>query len=210
MSDQHRRAGARRTGTQRLKAILAGGLVLGVGAAITLAAWNDSEFATGTFNSGHFNVQGSTDGTTFADHTSSGSAAGLSFSTGFDNLSASVTVAAPFVLHLDKDSTSNATVSVASATGAGTAKAHLTYGIVTVASVVACTPSASGTATIVPAGTSLDSVSGASTFDLTKSTNLGTAPGADVFLCIKVSSDSALAQDTTATGTWEFLATSQA
>lgn len=210
MSVQHRSTSAHRTRTQRLKAVLAGGLVLGVGAAITLAVWNDSEFATGTFSTGHFNVQGSTDGSTFADHTSSGSAAGLSFSTGFDNLSPSTTVAAPFVLRLDKDTTSDATVSVASATGTGTAETHLTYKIVTVASVVGCTPAASGTATIVAAGTVLDSVSGASTFDLAKSTSIGVNPGAAVFLCIQVTADSGLVQDTTAVGTWEFLATSHA
>jgi len=43
---QSRRAG---TGFRRLRAVLAGGLVLGVGAALTLAAWNDAEFATGSF-----------------------------------------------------------------------------------------------------------------------------------------------------------------
>lgn len=30
---------------RKVRAILAGGLVLGVGAAVVLAAWNDSEFA---------------------------------------------------------------------------------------------------------------------------------------------------------------------
>lgn len=54
---------------RKVLAVLAGGLVLGVGAAITLAAWNDSEFATGTFTAGSFNLQGSTDGTTYAEHT---------------------------------------------------------------------------------------------------------------------------------------------
>ena len=41
-----------------IRAILAGGLVLGVGAAVTLAAWNDSEFVTGTFTAGTFNLRG--------------------------------------------------------------------------------------------------------------------------------------------------------
>jgi predicted ribosomally synthesized peptide with SipW-like signal peptide len=209
MSENHRSARAQRSRTQRLKALLAGGLVLGIGAAITLAAWNDSEFATGTFTAGHFDIEGSVDGSTFTDHDTSGGAASLSFSTGFDKLSASQTVAAPFVLHLDKDTIYDASVAVTSATGNGTAETHLTYEIVQVASLVACTPSAAGDAQVVPAGTAMDSVTGASPFTLSKSVNLGTDPGADVFLCIQVAADSGLVQGTSATGLWEFVATSQ-
>jgi predicted ribosomally synthesized peptide with SipW-like signal peptide len=205
----HRSGSARRPrDVRRVKAVLAGGLVLGLGAAITLAAWNDSEFATGTFSTGHFNVQGSADGTTFGDHTSSGSAAALSFSTGFNHVSPSDTVAAPFVLHLDKDTDYAATVSVNSAAASGSAAAQLTYKIVRVASLAGCTSSATGSATIVPAGTALASVAGASTFELTTSTNPGVDPGADVFLCTQVTASSALAQGTSAVGTWEFLASS--
>ena len=43
-----------------IRAILAGGIVLGVGAAVTLAAWNASEFATGTFQAGTFTIEGAT------------------------------------------------------------------------------------------------------------------------------------------------------
>ena len=51
--------------SRKVRAILAGGLVLGLGAAVTLAAWNDSEFAKGTFTSGSLNIQGSVDGDIF-------------------------------------------------------------------------------------------------------------------------------------------------
>jgi predicted ribosomally synthesized peptide with SipW-like signal peptide len=193
-----------------VRAVLAGGVVLGIGAAITLAAWNDSEFATGTFSSGHFDVQGSTDGSTFSNHASSGAAAALSFSTGFGTMSPTDVVAAPFVLHLDKDTNYDATVSVHSAAGSGTAAANLTYQIVQVASLAACTPSATGSATIVPAGTGLSSVTGASTFELAASTNPGVDPGVDVVVCIQVTAGASLAQGTSAVGTWEFLAASHA
>lgn len=46
----------------RIKAILAGGLVLGVGATATLASWTDSENADGTFDAGSFGVELSVDG----------------------------------------------------------------------------------------------------------------------------------------------------
>lgn len=59
---------ARRRGTQRhlwsrrIRALLASGLVLGVGATITLAAWNDSEYATGSVTAGGFTLEGSPTG----------------------------------------------------------------------------------------------------------------------------------------------------
>lgn len=198
---------AQKDKNRKIRAILAGGLVLGVGAAVTLAAWNDSEFAQGVFGAGHFNIQGSTDGTTFSDHASVGAAAPLGFSAGFDNLSPADTAAAPFVLHVDAATTNDATVSVDAASATGTAAAELTYGIVQVDSVAACTPTATGTQTIVPSGTAMDSVAGASTFTLAKSTVDG-APGADVFLCVQVTAGPTIAQDTTANGTWAFLGSS--
>ena len=198
---------ARRARNRRLKAILAGGLVLGVGAAVTLAAWNDSEFATGSFTAGSFDMVGSTDGTTFANHTSAPGAT-LPFSLNYNNLSPNTTVAAPFVLHLTPGTTTSATVAVATAAGSGAAAANLTYGIQAVASVAACTPTATGT-TIVPAGTAMSAVTGAATFQLAKSVD-GSAVGANEFLCIQVTAGTGLAQGSTATGTWEFLATSNA
>ena len=177
--------------SKRVKAILAGGLVLGIGAAVTLAAWNDSEFATGNFAAGTFDMVGSTDGTTFANHTTSPGAP-LAFSANFSNLSPATT--------------SDATVSAFSAVGSGTAAANLTYGIIRVASVAACTPAATGT-TVVPAGTAMSSVTGASTFPLVKSVD-NVAAGANVFLCIQVTAGGSLAQGTTATGIWQFQAVS--
>lgn len=198
---------ARRIRRRRIRAILAGGLVLGVGAAITLAAWNDSEFATGTFTSGSFNLQGSTDGTTFTDHASSGAAASATFSTGFNSLSPGDTVAAPFVLRLDSTTTNNASVIAASATTTGAATANLTYKIVVVANVAGCTPAAAGTSTVVPATTGMNAVTGATAFALAKGT--GGAAGAPVVLCLQVTAGPSLTQNTTATATWGFTATSQ-
>ncbi|WP_025777050.1 SipW-dependent-type signal peptide-containing protein [Brevibacterium sp. VCM10] len=47
---------------RRIKAILAGGLVFGVGATDTVAAWTDSEEASGSFGAGRFNIELSVDG----------------------------------------------------------------------------------------------------------------------------------------------------
>ncbi|MDR2320511.1 MAG: SipW-dependent-type signal peptide-containing protein, partial [Microbacterium sp.] len=55
-----RRLRTRRRGLalRRIRAVLAGGLVLGVGATVTLASWNDGEYATGTSTAGTFDVVG--------------------------------------------------------------------------------------------------------------------------------------------------------
>ncbi len=78
----------RRVLSQRIRALLVGGIVFGIGTAATLAAWNDSEYASGDFSSGVFNLQGSTTSASagFADHASAGSAATLSFTSPVSNL----------------------------------------------------------------------------------------------------------------------------
>ncbi|MEJ6488168.1 SipW-dependent-type signal peptide-containing protein [Leucobacter sp. USCH14] len=102
-------------GWTKARAILAGGLVLGVGAAITLAAWTDNEWATGIFGSGNFGIEGSTDGTTFADHPTEAEAEELAFTVGAENLAPDDVVYAPFAVQLERDSTYDAEVTIAQA-----------------------------------------------------------------------------------------------
>ena len=73
---------AKRLLSRRIRAVLAGGLVFGVGATMTLAAWNDSEHGNATFTAGRFDIVGATDGTTFSSHPV-GTPAALSFSAPF-------------------------------------------------------------------------------------------------------------------------------
>jgi len=194
----------------RVKAILAGGLVLGLGAAVTLAAWTDQEFATGTFTAGKFNLVGSTDGTTFTDHASTdpGVPAALAFSANFNNLSPTSTVAAPYVLHLDATTTVAGTGTLVTANGTGAALTHLTYKVIQVASVAACTPAATGSATIAPSAAFAAGAVASTTPYTLAAGNGTTTPGADVFLCIQVTSDGTLVQGSTATATWQFSANS--
>lgn len=46
---------------RKRKALLAGGTVLGLGAAVTLAAWTDDVWVSGSFAAGTFNVEGAVD-----------------------------------------------------------------------------------------------------------------------------------------------------
>src|SRR5690606_37281598 len=119
MTSQTSGSASRALTWRKVSAVLAGGLVLGVGAAVTLAAWNDSEFATSDFAAGAFVFQGSTDGTTFADHASQAGAASLTFTTGFDDLSPNSAVYAPFALRLDAASTDSAALTAVAPTTTG-------------------------------------------------------------------------------------------
>ena len=189
---------------RKVRALLAGGLVLGVGAAVTLAAWTDQEWATGEFGAGSFNVQGSTDGTTFEDHTSADGAAALTFDLpAAENLTPGDAVAAPFVLRLDAETSYGATVELTDAAGSGVNADNLTYGIVSVTG--ECTAEATGTE-IVPAGTALGATAGAATFDLAAGTE--GAVGEEVTLCFQVTAGDDLVQGELGTGTWGFTATS--
>ncbi|WP_432790987.1 SipW-dependent-type signal peptide-containing protein [Brevibacterium sp. K11IcPPYGO002] len=195
-----------KTRSRKFKAILAGGIVLGVGAAVTLAAWTDNEWAEGTFGAGSFNVQGSTNGTDFADHESSDGAAALTFDLdGGNNMSPGDTVAAPFVLRLDGPTSYDSTVALTSAAGGGDNAAALTYAIVQVASVGDCSATAEGTS-IVPEGTALDSTAGAADFNL--SAGADTATGDRVTLCFQVTAGDSLEQGQNTTAQWGFTATS--
>lgn len=65
--------------SRKIRALAAGGAVLGLGAAITLASWSDSEFAQGLFSADDFGIQAATDGAEYGDHVDAGSALNLNF-----------------------------------------------------------------------------------------------------------------------------------
>ncbi|MFK3678273.1 SipW-dependent-type signal peptide-containing protein [Microbacterium sp. NPDC090218] len=199
--------------TQRkVLAILAGGLVLGVGTAWTLAAWNDSEFANGTFTAGSFNLQGSTDGSAYADHNTTGTAATLAFTLPaglVGNMSPTSSVYAGFWVRLAAGTTSGANL-VADGTTADPAASsntgHLAYSIYQLAPGATCN-AASATGTPIATGATLDVQTGATAVPLTAG---GTAavPGTAVQLCFKVTADAALTPSLVTNATWKFTATS--
>ncbi|MEV7604047.1 SipW-dependent-type signal peptide-containing protein [Paenarthrobacter sp. NPDC089322] len=195
-------SGQRSGKAPKVRAILAGGLVLGVGAAITLAAWNDSDFAQGTFTAGSFNLEGSTDGTTFEPNPV-GDPAILAFTAAPTNLSPGDVSAAPFAIRLDGDATYNATVTL-STEGSTGSLAGLTYELTQSAAFGCAEPV---TDTLVTAGQDLGTTPGSITFDLEQ--GAGTDPGAAVNLCFRITADSDLVQSQSGTTTWEFAAQSQ-
>lgn len=195
------------TSTQRrgkVRALLAGGLVLGVGATVVLAAWNDSEFGTGTFTAGTFNLQGSTDGTAYADHASAPGAT-LPFTVNPTNLAPGDTVYAPFAVRLAANTSTGATVTVNGATAGGSSVANLSYELLQTTS-FGCAADTTGTA-LVAAGTALDGALSGVTFNLDAGTP-ATDPGQAAFLCFKVTAGAGLVQGQSGTATWELAAAS--
>jgi predicted ribosomally synthesized peptide with SipW-like signal peptide len=190
-----------------IRAILAGGLVLGVGAAVTMAAWNDSEYVTGTFAAGTFNMQGSTtDGTTFTDHPV-GSPGTLTFTVSPQLLSPGDTVYAPFALRLAANTTNDANVVITGSTTTGVVT-NLSYEVVrtTAFSCGSSTVDSTGTS-LITAGTAVTTVAGPNTFVLSKGSPVSSA-GATQFLCFKVTAGAGLTQGQTGTVTWQFTASS--
>jgi predicted ribosomally synthesized peptide with SipW-like signal peptide len=191
----------RRRRSRMIRAILAGGLVLGVGAAVTLAAWNDSEFVTGTFTAGTFNLEGSTtNGTTFTDHATSPGGA-LAFTVPATALSPTDSVQAPFAVRLAANTTNAANVVVSADSTTGSV-ANLTYTL-TIHSAFGCT---AGTITSTPiSGSAL--TAGTTSFALPVGSPTSN-PGAPVYVCFTVTAGAGLVQGQTGTATWKFLATS--
>lgn len=197
------------TPTQRkVLAVLAGGLVLGIGTAVTLAAWNDSEFANGTFAAGSFNLEGSTAGdvdANYADHATA-PGADLEFTLPLaGNLSPDAVVYASFWVRLDDTTTSDATVIPASiAAGTGGNEANLSYSIRAIGPAATC----DGTGgTVVATGADLSTLTSPTAVALSKGATAGTA-GTAVQLCFAVTAASTLAEGLPASVTWEFEATS--
>ncbi|GAB3190510.1 SipW-dependent-type signal peptide-containing protein [Nesterenkonia suensis] len=204
---QNRVADQNTTRRRKVQAVLAGGLVLGVGAAVTLAAWNDSEFAEGLFGSASFNLEGSTDGNTYDDHATTAEAATLSFAA--DNMTPGQTVYAPFWLRLDADTTIDGTVEAADGisvvSSSGENAENLSYEVF--ADPDTCDAAGASLGTSVASGADLSTGLG-STTTFSLEAGDGTA-GDPVLLCFEVSASAEdFAQDDTTEVTWEVTATS--
>jgi predicted ribosomally synthesized peptide with SipW-like signal peptide len=199
---------SKRNAHRKVAAVLAGGLVLGVGTMATLASWNDSEFASATFTSGKFALEGAVDASqaTFSEHATSGAGAGaLSFTAPFSNLTPSDVVAAPYAVRLAANTTNNATVSLTAATSTGTVS-NLTYEVIKTTG-AGCTTASTGSV-VVPAGTAVTSVAGATPITLSMGSPVAN-PGTPAYLCFKVTAGASLAQSQTGAVTWQFQAVSQ-
>lgn len=188
---------------RRVRAILAGGAVLGVGAVVTMAAWSDSEFVSGVFASGTFDLVGSTNGTEFIDHADSSSAAGLSFTMNPENLSPGDVITAPFSVALKEGTSYGADVLLTSASMANELTG-VTYGILQTTG-FGC-DDLTGATSLVPAGTALGSTLENVTFPVAAPTD---TVRSQINLCFTVTATDELNQGARTNAIWEFAAQSR-
>ncbi|MGN0100641.1 MAG: SipW-dependent-type signal peptide-containing protein [Dietzia sp.] len=109
---------------RKRKALLAGGLVLGLGATATLAAWTDDVWVNGTFTAGKFNVQGAVTATSgnwatasnWQELNTSGTAGTLAFTVNPAAMTPGDAVYAPLNLRVDPSKNSyNAAITLPTA-----------------------------------------------------------------------------------------------
>lgn len=187
---------------RKVAAILAGGLVLGVGTMATLASWNDSEFAKAEFTAGTFVFQGTADNSEWKDHKLVGDAASLSFTTPVANLTPNDVVGASFAVRLGAGTTHSADVTVTSLAPTGANASHLTYRLVKTAT-WQCDKNTTGSEVLI-ADTDLGS--GSKTFELTAPAS---GEGAPYYVCFQVKAKGSLLQSEKANATWQFSAVSK-
>jgi predicted ribosomally synthesized peptide with SipW-like signal peptide len=113
----------------KVLAFLAAGTVVGVGATVTLAAWNDAEWINGSIGTETFEVQQNVTapwvGTAWTDaETAPGNR--LAFTPGSLDLTPSEAVYAPVSLTTTADSVEASSLSLAAATSTGTASSDAT------------------------------------------------------------------------------------
>lgn len=196
--------GVRQTRFTRVRAVLAGALVLGVGGTLTLAAWTDTEYATGQFAASTFGIVGSTNGTDFGDHPT-GAPGTLVFASSPGAMSPGVTTYSKFVVKTTPATNVAGTVMLSGATVIGGLGTHLRYGVRVIPVASACNQ------TSFNAGTTVVATNSALTDGATAVQTMAVAGGNPVAYCFGVTLPAGTpnaAQGQTATATWVFTATS--
>lgn len=208
----HRADPRRRPRLARARAILAGALVLGVGATVTLASWVDNENATGTFTTSTFNTESSPNGTTWADNTASPGAA-LTVNAGA--ISPGYAAAAPFAIRGKTTSIAGtATLAAPALTGDAGLGAALQYRAYVTSSAANCvTAPTAGQVTTWLVGSAgpvaLSTAVAANSTALAAATS--TAAGVPTWFCFVLSLPTGAPnslQGATASATWHFTTTS--
>jgi predicted ribosomally synthesized peptide with SipW-like signal peptide len=181
----------------QLLALGAGGLVLGIGAVVTMAAWTDTERSTGDFDAGRFGLVASVDGQTFSDNPGSPGLE-LTFDTASTLMSPGSTSYAAYAVQLTADSDYAADVVLTDSIGTGSAATDLTYTILGT-DTFGCTASTTGTELVTDQPAT--AAPGASLFSLD-------AAGDPAFLCVQVTAGENLTQGSSGSIEWTLTGTS--
>ncbi|WOP19808.1 SipW-dependent-type signal peptide-containing protein [Raineyella sp. LH-20] len=201
---------SRRAGLwRRLRAVLAGGLVFGIGATLTLAAWNDSEYAAGQFAASTFATESRSNSGAIWVSTTQGSPATLDFAAA--TMSPTVSHYAYLDVRTTAASTVGGAVALDSASKTGTLAAVLEYRTVLIGSTATCNAAAfSGSPTWVAGGASTY-LAGGTMPTTPPNTALSAGAANTLRYCFDVRVTTGAPntyQGTSGTLTWGFLATS--
>jgi predicted ribosomally synthesized peptide with SipW-like signal peptide len=208
---QTRRAMRRRRSTLRVRAVLAAGVVLGIGTAATLAAWTDTENATGSFGASVFGTESQSAGS--PEYASNTTAPGASLTFNASAMSPGNSYYAWLNVRTTANSTVGGTVTLSSAAGSGTIATALQYRAVRVtapASAATCNAGAFTTSPVFIAGNA-STYLGLSALPTTPVASTIGAAGAALGYCFEVRMPTGTPgsfQGTTGTATWTFTATS--
>lgn len=205
----------RRRISLRLRAVLAGGLVLGVGATVTVASWNDSEYAKGSFTTSVFDTESNVQSGGYADNSTAPGPTVTFTGAGF---SPGVSEYFNDLIRTKVNSTAGTAVLEAATLGgtdAATLGAALVYRVVRTTGTcdaAAFTVSHSPVFVVGAAATFRALTVGQETgVTNTLAAATATLPGAPTGFCFEVTlpanADNSL-QGKTATATWQFVATS--
>ncbi|WP_160150904.1 SipW-dependent-type signal peptide-containing protein [Microbacterium timonense] len=210
---EQRSGDRRRLRARRVRALLAAGLVLGIGTAVTLAAWTDTENATGSFGASVFNTESQSAGSpAYASNTTAPGAA-LTFNAA--QMSPGVSSFAWLNVRTTPASTVGGTVALSAVTpSAGGLTPALQYRAVRMTNP---SPGSTCDATAFTTGTPTFIAGGSATYlpvsqlPATAIANTIGAAGAQLGFCFEVRIMTGAAntyQGTTATVTWSFTGTS--
>ncbi|MBE1514707.1 putative ribosomally synthesized peptide with SipW-like signal peptide [Nesterenkonia halotolerans] len=185
--------------------------MLGIGAAVTLAAWNDSEFAEGIFTAGNFNLVGSTedDPSSFTDHNvnEADEVAALTFDAG--NIVPGETVYAPFHVRLDEDTTVDGSIEAAEGVELAAEGENTEFLAYSLHRTSDCSSGGVSESTPIAESGSLAPGPVPLAEAIPLESNGDDVAGETISFCFVVSADdSDLVESASATATWEFLAVS--
>lgn len=200
----------------RVRAVLAGALVLGVGATVTLAAWTSQDYTTGSFSTSRFVTQSTTDATGNGWQDNSVSP-GATLQLNAGALSPGVTVAAAFGIRTTAGSiggTESLQTPTSTTTPLPALWSSLQYRVYS-STASACTPTSSpssGSNWIVGGSTTWSALSTAVAANATAlAAAASSSPGAPAWFCFQVALPAGAAntlQGQSLVVTWLFSGTS--
>lgn len=198
---------------RKRRALGAAGLILGLGAMITLATWTDQEFLGIDFESARFalegNIEGSVDNSEWGQHDSAAAAAQLQFDLPEDGVMPGQSVAAPFWVRLTAETVQEAELVATDITAGGDNLDHYSYTIYH--SVSSCSVATTGS--VLGSGATLNSADLlAGSGPVLQPSPTVSEPGEAVQLCVvltagEVNGDAGFQPGVNTTITWGLTAT---